>query len=588
MSFWGTFNSTANSAVNRQVAQEKAYMAKEKFESEQNMRKAKSEDWAVIQQQQKQSQANINRMEGQKLNSDVGEYLGSAGYGDADDGSVGSQNINRLNNTLQVNPNIAKTIGINKVRRPDLNNPKDKIALTQMMTKLGVDPTLMGEEGMNNILAELTRTGFALMGDNGEALDVNEFMKMSGGYQGVTGKQGEIIKNKEDKLMDIIKTEQQISESNANIEEQNAKLDQQIALEENKQYQEAMGRLGMLKDSAVASTPSPTDVIVGKYQNGELSFEEMVQQVQKIKDKFSDTEEGQGANPLTEISTLEEEIAQAKYNKEDPEKIKKMEEELEYKEDAYNKDLFGAAAAGDEKAKRELAKRVTPAQYQDMQTFASVKDDKDLIGKFGKANDQFDVAKDANRVRNKVFDVLEKSGLDYDAIAKIKNEAGGVVNEAMKSVFDKSLTSEEHSKAYATIQATLGEFMADYIRSISGAAASDTERAYLMDVVFGGAWKDKNSLEAAMNTFVSNKSEKASNLYSDYGDRVKPNLSRERKAEMKTWSDRQLKKGVTKTSYVEPKVGETFGNSKIVKLGTINGKRVAKLENGKTVELGGK
>ena len=86
------------------------------------------------------------------------------------------------------------------------------------------------------------------------------------------------------------------------------------------------------------------------------------------------------------------------------------------------------------------------------------------------------------------------------------------------TAFDK-LSTEEKANSLQTIKfnTRLGSYLADYIRSISGTAASEAEFTRLKEVLTGGSFNNTQTLKAALDEFVALEDEKfRSNLDSKY------------------------------------------------------------------------
>ena len=556
MSFSSAFANTANamtniknSASNREIAQEKAYMLKQNWEQQQSQRDVAQNDYEVIKANQEKQDKKNKRLLGGITNTKALEIV--------TDMSV--QNINSFNHNLATSDgSIQQSMGKPanySIRQVSPGFKDDMDALKRTAGQMGVDWSMLEPEDAQEVLDGLVASNFFVMGNDGEIVDANDFLKTSGGYSQATNNQMEVVNKQQTAMTDTINKAYENSEFKQKERQANKDIRDKIAIEETAQYQAALKRQGMVKDGTATKTPSPDDIIIQKFQSSKKTPEDlatMISEIQQLKDKSSDVVGGSsGGNPLTEIRNLEEKIEAAKFQKADPEEIQKMQDELDFKSDTYNEDLYGKAAAGNAKAKRELKERVTAAQYEDMQTFASVKDDTGLIKKYNAARDAYDTAETWMRTENKVFDAFEDSNLDWNAFENAKSELGGYWRDLTNS----KATTKEKQNAYARIKTLLGASMADYIKDISGSAVADSERRFLNDLVFGGAWKDREELATRISTFRETRVDKARQLYKTYGSQVKPNQSNERLATLDSWSKgRKLKDTVEE----KPKSSKTL------------------------------
>lgn len=118
--------------------------------------------------------------------------------------------------------------------------------------------------------------------------------------------------------------------------------------------------------------------------------------------------------------------------------------------------------------------------------------------------------------------------------------------EAKKILGDKEfdkMSTEEKAKSLQTVKfnTRMGSYLADYIRSISGTAASEAEFMRLKTVLTGGTFNNTQSLKSAINEFVTVEDEKfKGNLDSKYmlakGDvlKLKYNYDKELKGKLST------------------------------------------------------
>ncbi len=101
-----------------------------------------------------------------------------------------------------------------------------------------------------------------------------------------------------------------------------------------------------------------------------------------------------------------------------------------------------------------------------------------------------------------------------DSVNKLDNEElnRGIADTGFQEMFkifsDKSFDSmkpEEKAKVLQTVKfnTRLGSYLADYIKSMSGTAASDAEFARLKDVLTGGQFSNIQTLKSAISEFVT-------------------------------------------------------------------------------------
>lgn len=115
--------------------------------------------------------------------------------------------------------------------------------------------------------------------------------------------------------------------------------------------------------------------------------------------------------------------------------------------------------------------------------------------------------------------------------------------------FDE-LSPEEKAKTLQTVKfnTRLGSYLADYIRSISGTAASEAEFIRLKTVLTGGVFNNTQTLKSAINEFVSVEDEKfKSNLDAKYM------LSKTEALKLKYSYDKELNGKLVKPKQTEAK-----------------------------------
>lgn len=150
-----------------------------------------------------------------------------------------------------------------------------------------------------------------------------------------------------------------------------------------------------------------------------------------------------------------------------------------------------------------------------------------------------------------------------DNINKLSTEEieRGIVDkgflETKKLLSDKDfakLPADEKAKALQTVKfdTRMGSYLADYIRSISGTAASEAEFERLKNVLTGGSFNNTQSLKSAITEFVTVEDEKfKGNLDAKYmlakGDvlKLKYNYDKELKGKLVTTSQQTTKPQIT-------------------------------------------
>ena len=127
------------------------------------------------------------------------------------------------------------------------------------------------------------------------------------------------------------------------------------------------------------------------------------------------------------------------------------------------------------------------------------------------------------------FTTLKQGYKLVDSVNSLSNDEieRGIVDQGLleaKSLFSDSnftkLSTEEKLKTLKTVKfnTRLGSYLADYIRSISGTAASEAEFERLKGVLIGGSFNNIQTVKTAINEFVKVEDEKfKSNLDSKFG-----------------------------------------------------------------------
>jgi len=107
--------------------------------------------------------------------------------------------------------------------------------------------------------------------------------------------------------------------------------------------------------------------------------------------------------------------------------------------------------------------------------------------------------------------MLNKLNKGINQLSEQEAESIGIGLESIKTTVGKyfdptSASDEEIQKAIAkiTTEGTLGGTLAEYIKSMSGTAASDTERSFLKMVMSGGNYTSKEGRLAALRNFQDN------------------------------------------------------------------------------------
>lgn len=156
-----------------------------------------------------------------------------------------------------------------------------------------------------------------------------------------------------------------------------------------------------------------------------------------------------------------------------------------------------------------------------------------------------------------------------ESVNKLSNDEieRGLVDQGLLEVkkllgdteFNK-LPPEEKAKSLQTVKfnTRMGSYLADYIRSISGTAASEAEFERLKTVLTGGTFNNTQSLKTAINEFVSLEDEKfRGNLDSKYmlnkGQtlQLKYNYDKELKGKLNTSTAQQTSQSISKEAALE-------------------------------------
>jgi hypothetical protein len=110
--------------------------------------------------------------------------------------------------------------------------------------------------------------------------------------------------------------------------------------------------------------------------------------------------------------------------------------------------------------------------------------------------------------------LVNKLDKGISQLSAVDSEQVGLGLGSLKEELDKYMTpaklanmsDEEVSAEFAKLLSvgTLGDVLASYIKSISGAAASDLERAFLTTVMTGGSYTSKEARLASLKNFQTN------------------------------------------------------------------------------------
>lgn len=238
------------------------------------------------------------------------------------------------------------------------------------------------------------------------------------------------------------------------------------------------------------------------------------------------------------------------------------------------------AAAGDTAPSKFIATRkelqrartnpAYPGEASDLEHYNTVQV-KDKDKHFETGQQAFRSAETWNDLQGRVNKIFESTNLDRDAMANAGHklaqyfEKEGTGADILGAVFGEN--KQEAQAAFDRIETTVGYEMALLIKDISGAAVSNEEREYLMNLVIGGEFKNMNTLTEKLDQFVNDKKDKAGKVINQDVTGVKhlrPKLAKQWTEKLKAFGSENIVGGTL--SKKAPPVAEkkkTFG-SKVV------------------------
>ncbi len=408
---------------------------------------------------------------------------------------------------------------------------RDKKKLLDHALKQGLNLDGWTDAEVSELLDKMSISGQFLMADN-KLTDVGGLTAVMGGADTMSPAQKALIQKKTKSIQDMYsKISDRAAAREAFKEAQEKVLQKRIT-----EHANTLAGYSSAAGGGTSATPKSMvqDKIYNQYRNGEITLQDMNKQLLASEGSQSllKTDVDDSPNPLVAINKLKA-AATAKYGTNLPDEVQS---EIDYAEDVYAKNFYGTVGAQSKASIRAHQKGMTPAQKEDDNTYRGVSNQKGLIKNWDAANKAYDGAVAANQTRNKMYTIIENNDLDWNAVSTASNEA----NAYMSFMWDPTTSEKQKAKAYAALKTNVGLEVAEFIHSMSGAAASNEERSFLTDIVFGGMWKSPEALEGTMNEYVNKRAEKANTLYDEYGSQVKPNKSKERQDRMASWTAREL------------------------------------------------
>jgi len=478
-----------NSANSRQIAQEKLKMEKDAWEAERPKREAEGAAYQHLTQKLEKQEAEIQKQKGQIVNSKATQYLGS--FEDS------GQNLQSLNFALQ-DPDTLAALGKQEgyhLRSLNVESPEDRKLIEQKLTTMGVDWSRFNEEEATDILNNVNSSGFFLAGNDGEVVDMNDFMMTSGAYKSATGKEAKIISERETKLRESLQATFDKSEFRMKEEEANKKLQDQIKIEQGKQYQTSMEILGKSTAEGKGTQTAKVQEYNALVESG-MSHEEARQKVWKDDPDKMITADQAIMNIVNEQKidlTTDEGIEKlANISKAFRGKVDKPKTDTELAgERRVNAITFNRKYGLDKKGKYISDAMIDEALKANIVNDKRADATKTIRKDLGSlSNAMSKMGNFRNLVEKDTYerDVIEK-GIDY-----IRS-----IDPTDFSKMSKSQQQNHIDKVFANSYG--GQILADYMKSISGTAIADAEYKRLLKIFEGDSWSNKDTYLAAIEGF---------------------------------------------------------------------------------------
>ncbi len=225
---------------------------------------------------------------------------------------------------------------------------------------------------------------------------------------------------------------------------------------------------------------------------------------------------------------------------------------IAHNENVYNKENLGAGeAAAQAKNTREYNQAVKAEQdgtlykggAEDVQTF-NTSQVKDKEKKFAAVQDKVESARTFHKVKQRINEILSQASIDRDAVSNL----GYKIKQYLGDDIAKYISGEKSTKdilgdrkamaAFNRIETAIGYPMVQLIKDISGAAVTNEEREYLMNLVIGGEFKNMDALTEKLDEFSNIQSKnavKALNKKITGGKALRPNWGNTAEKEMHSY-----------------------------------------------------
>jgi len=374
----------------------------------------------------------------------VNSYMAGKDLDDATKELISNNDYERFNRTIKNNPilqdKFKELYNTEYIRPIDFNSDIDR----RQLKALGVEPNLLDEQGIDGI-----RSNF-YMTSNSELVSLPDFVKDTGYVKRMTTRELDNYVSTLDKL---------------------SKIGQKPTLNEIK------------AEDALQWLQANPDKNFIDYEN--LNRQEAAPSSASLKDEYVNLQVAAANGTLDKDNSVRLKVLDKLFSTDNDEKRQILSSGLEivdkYKDNLFNSDIL--------KDDIIAAKLYTDQSGMKVDTKTSTE-----------LKDQYNVLRNGKRL--------------YDEVSALKDEelSRGLYDvglQKVKQLFSddtfNSNSPEEKAKILKSIDMNtkLGMFLAKYIKSISGAAVSDSEFARLRDLFNGSILNNTQTLKAGVHTFVA-------------------------------------------------------------------------------------
>ncbi len=267
-------------------------------------------------------------------------------------------------------------------------------------------------------------------------------------------------------------------------------------------------------------------------------------------------------------------------------------------ENLYNKENLGASAAETARKNREeytqaqkleSAGKLYKGGAEDVKHFNTLQI-KDKEKKFADVQKEVESFRTFKHTSDRINNILSQADIDRDAISnlgfKIKQYLGDTASEWVDKLSGKGVSSQSVKEllkdkkamaAFNRIETAVGFPMVMLIKEISGAAVTNEEREYLMNLVIGGEFKNMDALTEKMDEFINtlgDRAKKSLNKRITGGKALRPNWGNMVEAEI----DKAMTKGIVGSTLDLTSSSEPQTSQETVSPPSVTSQSVSKLQ----------